>query len=149
MTLKQILNEVDIEFGNGQALAITDTLKSNKTTDKSGAKDGLQKKTTDVRNMNSDTRQTVANVVAYLKKKGIFDKVAIKQSFNTSDVVMRADGAATINFDDGGNIVIPASVLGAPIKPEQKAGFAEGLKKIVSVSVDTEEEEMKEGYFPY
>ena len=149
MTLKQILSEVDVEFGNGQTLAVSDTLKSNKTVDKRGTKDETQKKLADVKLMNAETKQSVANIVAYLKKKGLFDKVASKQDFNTTDVVMRADGAATINFDDGGNILIPANIIGAPIQQQQKPGILSGLKKAFSASVDTEDKEVEESYFPY
>ena len=36
MTLNNILNEVNVEFGNGQSLAVIDALKQRTTLDKTG-----------------------------------------------------------------------------------------------------------------
>lgn len=148
---KEILQEVNIEFGNGETLGITNTLKSNKTIDKTGDKDELQTKTADISKFNNDTKTAVANIVNYLKSKGLFEKVATKQSFNTVDVVMRADGGATINFDDGGSTAIPRNIVCATPQ-QQKQGFAaqlkSGLKAAFQASVEAEET-VKENYFKY
>lgn len=151
MTLNQILNEINVEFGNGSTLGVTDTLKSQKTVDKTGSKDSSQLKTADIKTFNNDTKTAVANIVSYLKKKGLFEKVATKQSFNTVDVVMRADGGATINFDDGGSTIIPRDIVCATPQ-QQKQGFAaqlkSGLKAAFQASVEAEET-VEENYFKY
>lgn len=146
---KEILQEVNVEFGNGETLGVVDTLKSNKTIDKTGSRDETQTKTADISKFNNDTKQSVQNIVNYLKEKNLFQKVASKKNFDTVDVVMKSDGAATINFDDGGAILVPRNVVLAPPKPQQQQGFLgqlkNGIKNALQASVDT----VEENYFNY
>lgn len=157
MTLNQILNEIDVEFGNGQTLAVTDTLKSAKAQDKTGALDTSQKKTRDISLMSQETQRITNNISNYLKSKGVFDKVATKQSFNTTDVVMKADGSCTINYDDGGGITIPKDIVLNGLQQPQKI-IADGSSNISKWLKDAwrknmqsscKTEEIKENYFNY
>lgn len=138
MTINSILNEVNVEFGNGQSLAVTDALKQRTTYDKTGAKDELYTKTADLATRRVNTKSSVANVVEYLKKKGVWDKVATKQSFRTTDLVFKGDGSCQVNYDDGGGILIPREVVNATTPVAQKT-FIQKFKERVQASVVTEE----------
>lgn len=142
MTINDILNEVNVEFGNGQSLAVTDALKQRTTYDKTGAKDELYTKTADLATRKANTKGSVANVIEYLKKKGVWDKVATKQSFRTTDLVFKADGSCQVNYDDGGGILIPKEVVNVTTPVAQKT-FAQKFKERLQASVVTED------YFQY
>ncbi len=138
MTLNDILNEVNVEFGNGQSLAVTDALKQRTTYDKTGAKDELYTKTADLATRKANTKGSVANVIEYLKKKGVWDKVATKQSFRTTDLVFKGDGSCQVNYDEGGGILIPREIVNATTPVAQKT-FIQKFKERVQTSVVTEE----------
>ena len=142
MTINDILNEVNVEFGNGQSLAVTDALKQRTTYDKTGAKDELYTKTADLATRRVNIKGSVANVVEYLKKKGVWDKVATKQSFRTTDLVFKADGSCQVNYDDGGGILIPKEVVNVTTPVAQKT-FVQKFKERLQASVVTED------YFQY
>lgn len=142
MTINDILNEVNVEFGNGQSLAVTDALKQKTTYDKTGAKDELYTKTADLATRKANTKGSVANVIEYLKKKGVWDKVATKQSFRTTDLVFKADGSCQVNYDDGGGILIPKEVVNVTTPVAQKT-FVQKFKERLQASVVTED------YFQY
>lgn len=138
MTINSILQEVNVEFGNGQSLAVTDALKQRTTYDKTGAKDELYTKTADLATRRVNTKGSVANVIEYLKKKGVWDKVATKQSFRTTDLVFKGDGSCQVNYDDGGGILIPKEIVNATTPVAQKT-FIQKFKERVQASVVTEE----------
>ena len=142
MTINDILNEVNVEFGNGQSLAVTDALKQRTTYDKTGAKGELYTKTADLTTRKANTKGSVANVIEYLKKKGVWDKVATKQSFRTTDLVFKADGSCQVNYDDGGGILIPKEVVNVTTPVAQKT-FVQKFKERLQASVVTED------YFQY
>jgi len=154
MTVNDILNEVNVEFGNGQSLAVTDALKQRTTYDKTGAKDELYTKTADLATRRENTKGSVANVVNYLKKKGVWDKVATKQSFRTTDLVFKADGSCQINYDDGGGFVIPKEIVNAATPTAQKT-FVQKFREKIQASTITEDvleeltENKKVNYFNY
>ena len=146
MTLNSILNEVNVEFGNGQSLAVTDALKQRTTLDKTGARDTLYTKTADLTTRKANTKGSVVNVVNYLKKKGVWDKVATKQSFRTTDLVFKGDGSCQVNYDDGGGILIPKEIVNAKTPTAQKT-FIQKFREKVQASTITEEileEDVKE-----
>jgi hypothetical protein len=154
MTINDILNEVNIEFGNGQSLAVTDALKQRTTYDKTGAKDELYIKTADLATRRENTKGSVANVVNYLKKKGVWNKVATKQSFRTTDLVFKADGSCQVNYDDGGSILVPKEVVNATTPVAQKT-FIQKFREKIQASAITEDvlekltENKKVNYFNY
>ena len=146
MTINDMLNEVNVEFGNGQSLAVTDALKQRTAYDKTGAKDELYTKTADLSTRRINTKDSVANVVNYLKKKGVWDKVATKQSFRTTDLVFKADGSCQINYDDGGGFIIPKEIVNAATPVAQKT-FVQKFREKIQASTITEE--TLKDYFPY
>lgn len=111
MTINDIINEVNVEFGNGQSLAVTNAVKQKTSYNKIGEKDENYIKTADIKKMNSSTNTSVANIVDYLKKKGVWEKVALKQDFNTTDLVFQSDGSCVVNFDEGGSIKVPKEII--------------------------------------
>lgn len=138
MTLKElVLNEVNVEFGNGQSLAVTSAVKPKISYDKTGAKAEPYTKTADLATAKQDTKACVANIVNYLKSKNLWNKVATKQDFDTTDLVFQADGSCTINFDEGGSIKIPASVANCSKKVEPT--IRDKFKKMLTASVVTED----------
>ena len=146
MTLNSILNEVNVEFGNGQSLAVTDALKQRTTLDKTGAKDVFYTKTADLSTCSADIDSSVKNVKNYLIKKGVWNKVATKQSFRTTDLVFKADGSCQVNYDDGGGILIPKEIVNAKTPTAQKT-FIQKFREKVQASTITEEileEDVKE-----
>ena len=145
MTINDILNEMNIELGNGQALAVTNAVKQRTSYDKIGGKDEDYTKTADVNTRRVATKGSVAAVIEYLKKKNLLDKVASKQDYETTDLVFKADGSCRVNFDDGGGINIPAEVLTIK-KPEQQKTFIQKFKEKIMSSTVTEdviEEDLK------
>jgi hypothetical protein len=146
MTINSILQEVNVEFGNGQSLAVTDALKQRTTLDKTGAKDELYTKTADLSTCNADTDSSVKNVTNYLVKKGVWNKVATKQSFRTTDLVFKGDGSCQVNYDDGGGILIPKEVVNAKTPAAQKT-FIQKFREKIQASTITEE--ALKDYFPY
>lgn len=164
MTLNNILNEVNIEFGNEQSLAVTDALKQRTTYDKTGAKDELYTKTADLATRRIDTKGSVANVINYLKKKGVWNKVATKQSFKTTDLVFKGDGSCQVNYDEGGSILVPKEIVNATTPVAQKT-FIQKFREKIQASTIAEEvleeyllnkealekltENKKVNYFPY
>ena len=152
MTLNNILNEVGIEFGDGKTLAVGEKLHQRTTLDKTGAKDTMEAKVADISTMSnsSATKAAVNNAINYLKKKGLYEKVATKSDLKTTDMVNRGDGSAVINFDDGGSIIIPASVLmgNSETLVKQKDTFLNKIKNTFAASVE-DEENIKENYFNY
>ena len=146
MTINDILNEVNVEFGNGQSLAVADALKQRTTLDKTGAKDELYTKTADLSTCNADTDSSVKNVTNYLIKKGVWNKVATKQSFRTTDLVFKGDGSCQVNYDEGGGILIPKEVVNAKTPAAQKT-FIQKFREKIQASTITEEileEDVKE-----
>ena len=113
MTLKDIvLNEVNVEFGNGQSLAVSDAVRPKISYDKTGSKAEPYTKLADLASTKEeDTKASVSNIVNYLKSKNLWEKVSLKQNFNTPDLVFKADGSCVVNFDEGGSIKIPAAVV--------------------------------------
>ena len=146
MTLNSILNEVNVEFGNGQSLAVTDALKQRTTLDKTGAKDVLYTKTSNLSERKQITNDSISKVVNYLKKKGVWNKVATKQSFRTTDLIFKGDGSCQVNYDDGGGILIPKEIVNAATPTEQKT-FIQKFREKIQASTITEE--ILENYFPY
>ena len=138
MTLKDIvLNEVNVEFGNGQSLAVSDAVRPKISYDKTGSKAEPYTKLADLASTKEeDTKASVSNIVNYLKSKNLWEKVSLKQNFNTPDLVFKADGSCVVNFDEGGSIKIPAAVVNGSQKvaPTIKDKF----KKIIAASVMTE-----------
>ena len=127
MTLKDvIINEVNVEFGNGQTLAVSDAVKANYSQNKLGEKSEKYTKTSDISKMHPVTKEVVANIVAYLKSKGLFDKVNQVQNFNTTDLEFKANGDCVVNFDKGGGITIPASAI------KKQASVKDKFKKVIS-----------------
>ena len=138
MTLNSILNEVNVEFGNGQSLAVIDALKQRRTLDKTGAKDEIYTKTSNLSERKQITNDSISKVVNYLKKKGVWDKVSIKQNFKTTDLVFKGDGSCQVNYDDGGGILIPKEIINATTPSEQKT-FIQKFRKKIQASTITEE----------
>ncbi len=138
MTLNSILNEVNVEFGNGQSLAVIDALKQRTTLDKTGAKDEIYTKTSNLSERKQITNDSISKVVNYLKKKGVWDKVSIKQNFKTTDLVFKGDGSCQVNYDDGGGILIPKEIINATTPSEQKT-FIQKFRKKIQASTITEE----------
>ena len=138
MTLNSILNEVNVEFGNGQSLAVIDALKQRRTLDKTGAKDEIYTKTSNLSERKQITNDSISKVVNYLKKKGVWDKVSIKQNFKTTDLVFKGDGSCHVNYDDGGGILVPKEIINATTPSEQKT-FIQKFKKKIQASTITEE----------
>ena len=138
MTLNSILNEVNVEFGNGQSLAVIDALKQRTTLDKTGAKDEIYTKTSNLSERKQITNDSISKVVNYLKKKGVWDKVSIKQNFKTTDLVFKGDGSCQVNYDDGGGILVPKEIINATTPSEQKT-FIQKLRKKIQASTITEE----------
>lgn len=137
MTLKDIvLNEVNVEFGNGKALAVSDAVRPKISYDKTGSKAEPYVKTADLASTKEDTKASVSNIVNYLKSKNLWEKVSLKQNFNTTDLVFKADGSCVVNFDEGGSIKIPAAIVNGSQKvaPTIKDKF----KKLIAASVITE-----------
>lgn len=130
MKRRTLLQEIDIEFGNSSAVGVAKgALRSQKTRDKTGAADTAQTKTIPAKNLPADTKAAVRNIIAWLKQKNLWGKVASRQDFGSSDITFRADGAAVVNFDDGGSVMVPSN--------------------IVAASVDTEEDSVEESVFRY
>ena len=145
MTINNILNEMNIELGNGQALAVTKAVKQRTAYDKIGGKDEDYTKTADISTRRVATKGSVSAVIEYLKKKGLLDKVNAKQDYKTTDLVFKADGSCRVNFDNGGGIDVPAEVLTIK-KPEQQKTFMQKFKEKFQASVITEnllEEDIK------
>ena len=138
MTLNSILNEVNVEFGNGQSLAVIDALKQRTTLDKTGAKDEIYTKTSNLSERKQITNDSISKVVNYLKKKGVWDKVSIKQNFKTTDLVFKGDGSCQVNYDDGGGILVPKEIINATTPSEQKT-FIQKFRKKIQASTITEE----------
>ena len=138
MTLNSILNEVNVEFGNGQSLAVIDALKQRTTLDKTGAKDEIYTKTSNLSERKQITNDSISKVVNYLKKKGVWDKVSIKQNFKTTDLVFKGDGSCQVNYDDGGGILVPKEIINATTPSEQKT-FIQKFRKKIHASTITEE----------
>ena len=138
MTLNSILNEVNIEFGNGQSLAVINALKQRTTLDKTGAKDEIYTKTSNLSERKQITNDSISKVVNYLKKKGVWDKVSIKQNFKTTDLVFKGDGSCQVNYDDGGGILVPKEIINATTPSEQKT-FIQKFRKKIQASTITEE----------
>lgn len=138
MTLNSILNEVNVEFGNGQSLAVIDALKQRTTLDKTGAKDEIYTKTSNLSERKQITNDSISKVVNYLKKKGVWDKVSIKQNFKTTDLVFKGDGSCQVNYDDGGGILVPKEIINAATPSEQKT-FIQKFRKKIQASTITEE----------
>ena len=138
MTLNSILNEVNVEFGNGQSLAVVDALKQRRTLDKTGAKDEIYTKISNLSERKQITNDSISKVVNYLKKKGVWDKVSIKQNFKTTDLVFKGDGSCQVNYDDGGGILIPKEIINAATPSEQKT-FIQKFRKKIQASTITEE----------
>ena len=138
MTLNSILNEVNVEFGNGQSLAVIDALKQRRTLDKTGAKDEIYTKTSNLSERKQITNDSISKVVNYLKKKGVWDKVSIKQNFKTTDLVFKGDGSCHVNYDDGGGILVPKEIINATTPSEQKT-FIQKFRKKIQASTITEE----------
>jgi hypothetical protein len=132
MTINDIINEVNVEFGNGQSLAVTDAVKQRTTYNKLGEKDENYTKTADLDKMHINAKSSVENIKNYLKKKGVWEKVAAKQDFKTTDLVFKADGSCTVNFDAGGSITVPAEVvnLKTTVKKEEPS-IREKFKKMI------------------
>lgn len=132
MTINDIINEVNVEFGNGQSLAVTDAVKQRTSYNKVGEKDENYTKTADLDKMHVNTKSSVENIKNYLKKKGVWEKVAAKQDFKTTDLVFKADGSCTVNFDAGGSITVPAEVvnLKTTVKKEEPS-IREKFKKMI------------------
>ena len=152
MTLNSILNEVNVEFGNGQSLAVIDALKQRTTLDKTGAKDEIYTKTSNLSERKQITNDSISKVVNYLKKKGVWDKVSIKQNFKTTDLVFKGDGSCQVNYDDGGGILVPKEIINATTPSEQKT-FIQKFRKKIQASTITEEslinEEIKDEIIKY
>lgn len=125
------LNETSIEFGNGKAYAVSNSVNPMYSQNKLGAKAKSYTKTTDVRNLSPLTREMVGKIVDYLKKKGLFDKVGKELNFDTTDAVFKANGDCVINFDEGGSTVIPAYVFSKPkqLKEDVKNKYKRVLKE--------------------
>lgn len=138
MTINDILNEMNIELGNGQALAVTKAVKQRTAYDKIGGKDEDYTKTADVSTRKVETKGSVSAVIEYLKKKGLLDKINVKQDYKTTDLVFKADGSCRVNFDNGGGIDVPAEVLTIK-KPEQQKTFMQKFKEKFQASVITED----------
>ena len=138
MTLNSILNEVNVEFGNGQSLAVIDALKQRTTLDKTGAKDEIYTKTSNLSERKQITNDSISKVVNYLKKKGVWDKVSIKQNFKTTDLVFKGDGSCQVNYDDGGGILVPKEIINATTPAAQKT-FIQKFRKKIQASTITEE----------
>ena len=138
MTINDILNEMNIELGNGQALAVTKAVKQRTAYDKIGGKDEDYTKTADISTRRVATKGSVSAVIEYLKKKGLLDKVNAKQDYKTTDLVFKADGSCRVNFDNGGGIDVPAEVLTIK-KPEQQKTFMQKFKEKFQASVITED----------
>ena len=157
MKFANILNEVNIEFGAGKSLAVTDATNPRFSTNKTGAAAKDFTKTMELKNCSPATRSCVENIVNYLKKKQLWDKVASEQNFDTTDLVFKADGSCTVNFDKGGSIMIPNSITGslsASVKNDVKKNFKKILAscctdKKASCCADKEKGTIKEDYFPY
>lgn len=138
MTVNDILKEMNIELGNGQALAVTNSIKQRTSYDKIGGKDEDYTKTANIETRKAETKGSVAAVIEYLKKKKLLDKVASKQDYETTDLVFKADGSCRVNFDNGGGINIPAEVLTIK-KQEQQKTFIQKLKEKLQACAITEE----------
>lgn len=136
--MADVLKEMNIEFGKGQSLAVTNAFTNRIAYDKTGAKGGAYTKIGDLSTRNAETISSVNNVANYLKKKGVWDKVATKQSFKTTDLVFKADGSCQVNYDDGGGILIPKSIVLATTPTAQKT-FIQKFKEKLRASVVTEE----------
>ncbi len=138
MTLNSILNEVNVEFGNGQSLAVIDALKQRTTLDKTGAKDEIYTKTSNLSERKQITNDSISKVANYLKKKGVWDKVSIKQNFKTTDLVFKGDGSCQVNYDDGGGILVPKEIINATTPSEQKTFIQKFIKKIHASTITEE-----------
>lgn len=148
MTLNSILNEVNVEFGNGQSLAVIDALKQRRTLDKTGAKDEIYTKTSNLSERKQITNDSISKVVNYLKNKGVWNKVSIKQNFKTTDLVFKGDGSCQVNYDDGGGILVPKEIINATTPSEQKT-FIQKFRKKIQASTITEESLINEEIIKY
>lgn len=111
MTFDELL-EMNLEVGNNKILAVGKHMLSHKTHDKTGTKDEIAPIVKDANQVLSpDSKVLVRRVINYLKYKKLYDKVGKKLDLKSEDIIMKADGGATVNFDDGGSVDIPSYVL--------------------------------------
>ena len=102
MTLNDILiNEMNFEIGNGKTYVVQDQMASHKVHDKVGDKDEVQKNVLrDANELSRPTKLMVRKILDYIKAHNLVGEVS-HLNLNSSDIVMKADGGATINFDNG------------------------------------------------
>lgn len=134
MNLDNVLNEINVEFGNGQALAVSDGFNNKITHDKTGAQAQKVTKTTDLKSAGPLAQRAAKNVVDYLKGKGLLDKITSKQSFESPDLVFKGDGSCVVNFDDGGSLIVPKTIVSA-VPADQQAATKGAFNKIVASCV--------------
>lgn len=128
MKRRTLLQEIDIEFGNGSAVGVAkDAMRSQKTRDKTGGSDTTQTRAVPARSLPADTKAAVRNIIAWLKQRNLWNKVASKQDFGSSDITFKADGSAVVNFDDGGNVMVPRNIVAASVDTEEAEDIEESV----------------------
>lgn len=116
MKFMDLLNEVNIEIGDGKILRTGEQVYRRDSTDIYGRKVkgyATKPKSEDANtSLSPASKEVIQKVINYLKANKEYEKISKSLNFRTNDIVVKANGDIQVNFDnENRSITIPYNKL--------------------------------------